>query len=83
VVQATVDVLAEAVEDLELGLDSAELTSAQRILDRLSAKLVVAYGDLVGGAQGRRRAGGHRPEWVFVSHPPGKFPRPPPEMFAA
>ena len=39
------DVLGEAVEGLVLGLDSTELTSAQRILDRLSAKLVMAYGE--------------------------------------
>ncbi len=44
-VQVTVDVLGEAVDGMVLGLDSTELTSTQRILDRLSAKLVVAYGD--------------------------------------
>jgi hypothetical protein len=43
VVQATVDVLGEAVEGLILGLNGAELASTQRIADRLSAKLVVAY----------------------------------------
>jgi hypothetical protein len=45
VVLGSVEVLGEAVDGLVLGLDGAELASTQRTLDRLSAKLVVAYGD--------------------------------------
>jgi hypothetical protein len=36
----TVEALSEAVDGLELGLDGAELVATQRVLDRLSAKLV-------------------------------------------
>ena len=45
VVLGTLQVLDEAVDGLELSLDGAELVRCQRALDRLSAKLVAAYGE--------------------------------------
>ncbi len=44
-VQATLDALDEAVDGLRIGLDRAELGQVQRAVDRLSAKLVAAYGE--------------------------------------
>ncbi len=42
--RGTLDALDDAIESLDIGLDRDELSQAQRALDRLSAKLVAAYG---------------------------------------
>ncbi|MBA2436726.1 MAG: hypothetical protein H0V52_00005 [Acidimicrobiia bacterium] len=46
-VGVTLQALEEAVNGLEIGLDGDELVACQRVADRLSAKLGVAYGEFV------------------------------------
>ena len=42
---AVLEALEAAVEGLELDVDGDELVAAQRCVDRLVAKLALAYGD--------------------------------------
>ncbi len=45
----TLEVLGEAIESLEIGFDGTELAQAHRLLDRLSARVMVADGDFDAG----------------------------------